>query len=256
MAGVRLLSVSLPAGTAGGFSQRAGGHSAPPYAGLNLGDHVGDDPRAVTANRHALARELGVRRVVFSRQVHGARVHRVDAADSDTKPEIEPGTGIGREPPECDALVTALRGVALGVLVADCVPVILADARAGVIAVAHAGRRGLVAGVLPNAVTAMSALGSDPADVTAVVGPAIGGCCYEVPAELRSAVAAVVPEVTSRTTWGTPALDLPRGAAAVLRGTGVGRIHGVKACTCTDDRFYSYRRAAVSGRFAGVVVRR
>lgn len=247
----------MPAGTAGGFSLRAGGHSAPPYAGLNLSEHVGDDPRSVTANRRALAGELGVRGVVFGRQVHAARVHRV-AADphADAEPEAKPCTGIDPEPPECDALVTALPGVALGVLVADCVPVILADARAGVIAVAHAGRRGLVAGVLQNTVTAMSALGSDPSDVTAVVGPGIGACCYEVPAELRSEVAAAVPDVASRTAWGTPALDLPRGAAAVLRDAGVAQIHRVKACTATDDRFYSYRRAAVSGRFAGVVVRR
>lgn len=244
MAGVSLLSVPLPTGTAGGFSLRAGGRSAPPYVGANLGDHVGDDPAAVRANRVALAGTLGVRSVVFGRQVHGALVHRVDGI-------LDPGG-----PPECDGLVTALPGLALGVLVADCVPVLLADTRAGVIAAAHAGRRGLVAGVLQHTVAAMSALGSAAADVSAVVGPAIGGCCYEVPADLQALVASTVPEVASRTSWGTPALDLARGAVAVLRAVGVGEIHRLEVCTATDERFYSYRRSGVTGRLAGVVVRR
>jgi polyphenol oxidase len=238
----------LPAAVTGAFSTRAGGGSAPPYAELNLGDSVGDIPDLVADNRLAVARQLAVPRIIFARQVHGADVATVDGA--------WPGDHSDDGEPRCDALVTALPGVALGVLVADCVPVLLADSRAGVIGVAHAGRRGLVAGVLANTVAAMSELGSDPVDVVAVIGPAIGGCCYEVPAQLQAAVAAAVPDVASRTSWGTPSLDLPRGAAAVLRAAGVPMVRRVNACTAQDDRFFSYRRCGVTGRFAGVVLRR
>lgn len=249
MAGLALLPAPLPAPVTGGFSTRLGGRSAPPYDELNLGSGVGDDPVAVTANRAALAAELGVPRIRFGRQVHGAEVHRVTGEEHLAVAGGEPVSG-------CDGLVTALPGVALGVLVADCVPVLLADVRAGVVAVAHAGRRGLVAGILQRTVAAIGELGGDPAETVAVVGPAIGGCCYEVPQDLAAAVAASIPEVRARTRWGTPALDLPRGAAAVLRVAGVGRVHRVPACTAEDDRFYSYRRSAVTGRFAGVLVRR
>jgi YfiH family protein len=248
VAGVGLLPVTLPPGVSGGFTTRTGGASATPYAELNLGAHVGDDPAAVRANRHALARALDVQRVCFGTQVHGTDAQLVDGEGS--------AFDAAEVPPRCDALVTTEPGVALGVLVADCVPVLLADASAGVIAVAHAGRRGLLAGVLQRTLTLMSEVGSSPADVAAVVGPAIGGCCYEVPAELRTAVAADVPDVASRTSWGTPSLDLPRGAEAVLRSAGVPTVHRVAVCTAEDDRFYSYRRAAVTGRFAGVLVRR
>lgn len=233
----------MPAGVTAVFSTRFGGFSAPPYAELNLGASVGDEPAAVSANRQALAAKLGVERIVFGHQVHGAHVRLVAGAASE------------ESVPACDALVTASPGVALGVLVADCVPVLLADSRAGVIAVAHAGRQGLVAGVLQATVAAMAQLGSDPVDVVAAVGPAIGGCCYEVPARMREEVGAVVPEVAAATSWGTPSLDLPRGAAAVLRAAGLSQVWPVAACTAQDDRFYSYRRTPVTGRFAGVVVR-
>jgi polyphenol oxidase len=154
---------------------------------------------------------------------------------------------------EADALVTAARGLPVGVLVADCVPVLLADARAGVAAAVHAGRRGLLAGVLPRALDAMASLGAAPARVRAAVGPAAGACCYEVPAELADEASAGRPELRGTTTWGTPSLDLRAGAAAELRRGGVDDVTLVGGCTIEDPDLYSYRRRRVTGRFAGVV---
>lgn len=248
MAGLALLAAPFPAPAVGAFSTRFGGGSRPPYDGLNLGAGVGDDPDAVAANRESLAGELGVRRITFSTQVHGARVGTVA--------HREPGGPGVALPAECDGLVTTMPSVALGVLVADCVPVLLADVKAGVVAAAHAGRRGLVAGVLQQTVDAMTAAGSDPHDVVAVVGPAIGGCCYEVPAGMQAEVAAVVPSVSARTRAGTASLDLPRGAAEVLRRAGVATVTRLGGCTAEDERFYSHRRSGVTGRFAGVVLLR
>jgi copper oxidase (laccase) domain-containing protein len=103
----------------------------------------------------------------------------------------------------------------------------------------------------------MAGRGARPDQVRAAIGPSICGRCYEVPAELQAEVADVVPGVASRTLWGTPALDLPAGVAAVLRGVGVDRVHATGLCTHTDDRFFSHRRSVRTGepqgRFAGVV---
>jgi len=237
------LSAALPAGVTGAFSTRGGGISPPPWDGLNLSQQVGDQPERVTANRERLTGWLGAP-VVFADQVHGPEVAVVTA-----------GNAAGPRS-ACDGLLTAEPGLALAVLVADCLPVLFADPVAGVVAAAHAGRRGLVAGILQRTVAAMTALGADPGRMTAVIGPGIGGCCYEVPRPLLDQVAAVLPEAASTTTWGTPALDLPRAAGAVLRVAGVACIERTSACTYEDDRFYSFRRAPVTGRFAGVVVRR
>jgi YfiH family protein len=139
------------------------------------------------------------------------------------------------------------------VLVADCVPVVLADPGRAV-AVAHAGRGGVVAGVVGETVATMAP--ADPARVEAVIGPAIGGCCYEVDAELAAAVAAEVPASRATTSWGTPALDLPAAVATQLRAAGLDRITRVGGCTrCAPSRWFSHRRAPGEGRQAGVVVR-
>jgi YfiH family protein len=137
------------------------------------------------------------------------------------------------------------------VVVADCVPVLLADASAGVGAAVHAGRRGLVDGVVQAAVAAMVAAGARPGRVRAAIGPAICGRCYEVPAALRDEVADVVPGVAATTSWGTPALDLPAGVAAVLAAAGVTGVHRTGWCTHTDDRFFSHRRSTRTGEAPG-----
>jgi len=220
--------------------------SKPPWDGLNLGLRVGDDPTAVAANRADLAGRLATGSVRFPEQVHGAGVQIVTG---DRVAPENPG-----DAPGVDALVTATPGIALGVLVADCLPVLLVDPAAQVVGAAHAGRRGLVAGVLTATVAAMRGLGAEPAGVTAVIGPAVCGRCYEVPAELQEAVDAAMPGAAATTRSGTAALDLPGGARSILAGIGIGEIRTVEHCTIEDERFYSYRRDGRTGRFAGVVM--
>jgi len=157
----------------------------------------------------------------------------------------------GGRVPVADGLVTVRRRTALMVRVADCVPVLLADAAAGVVGVAHAGRRGVELDVVTRTVERMRALGG--ADIHAWIGPHICGGCYEVPAGMRDEVAAVVPETYAETTWGTPSLDLGAGVAAQLAAADVA-VTVVGGCTLEDARFHSYRRdGQESGRLAGLV---
>jgi polyphenol oxidase len=220
-------------------TDRSGGESDGAYDSLNLGDHVGDDPGRVAANRAHLAAELGLTPVDvrFMSQVHGSRVAHV-----------------GREPdaetPEADALVTQERGIALAVLVADCVPVLLTSPEA--IAVAHAGRRGVVGGVVTVAVAALGELGVAPGDIVATVGPAICGACYEVPGAMQDEVCAVVPAARSTTRQGTRGLDLRAGVVAQLRAAAVESIDVSPWCTAEHADLFSYRRDGVTGRFAGL----
>jgi polyphenol oxidase len=226
-----------------GFTDRWGGVSAVPYEQLNLGGAVGDDPGAVMANRELAAKSLGVdpARVVWMNQVHGADVAVADAPWGD------------RPVPRADAVVTAERGLALAVLTADCVPVLLADPVAGVAAAAHAGRPGLVAGVVPAAVRAMTELGAEPARIVARTGPAVCGRCYEVPEEMRAEVAAVEPAAYADTSWGTPALDVSAGVHAQLERLGVRDRAQSPVCTRESADHFSYRRDRTTGRLAGYV---
>lgn len=218
---------------------RGGGVSRPPYDGLNLGDHVGDDAAAVQENRRRLLGALpGARRLAFMRQVHGASV-----ADADAQP-----TGT----PEADGLLTATPGLAAVVLSADCVPVLLAGRDRPVVAVAHAGREGVAAGVVPALVSALAARGFAGSDLVGYVGPAVCGRCYAVPAGLRERVASVVPEAYSSTAGGAPALDLPAAVAAQLLEAGVADVARSHECTLETADLYSHRRDAVTGRFASV----
>lgn len=219
----------------------------------NLSVVVGDRDAAL-GHRRTLGDLVGGP-VTFARQVHGAVVLAAPPSGGDPWPgEDAPYDAV----PAADALVAG-RGTGVGVLVADCVPVLLADARAGLAAAVHAGRRGLVDGVVPAAVAAMVARGAEVAAVRAVVGPAVCGRCYEVPAALRDEVAGAVPASPATTSWGTPALDLPAGVRAQLRAAGVADVHDVGACTLEDARWFSHRAASagvpgrVAGRFAGVV---
>jgi YfiH family protein len=223
-------------------TDRRGGRSRAPYDSFDLGDHVGDDPADVAGNRSRLARELGVQesRLVWMRQVHGAGVAVVDG------PQPEPV-------PDTDALVTRAPGLVLGVLAADCVPVLLADAEAGVVAAVHAGREGVRLGVVPAALAAMRDLGARPASITALLGPAVCGACYEVPAAMQADVARVAPAAAVRTRRGTPGLDLRAGLAAVLQEAGVGQVVHDPRCTVEDRLLFSHRRDGVTGRQAGLV---
>ncbi|MEV5234722.1 peptidoglycan editing factor PgeF [Streptomyces pseudogriseolus] len=226
-----------------GFTDRWGGVSAAPYEELNLGGAVGDDPQAMRTNRELAATSLGVdpARVVWMNQVHGADAVVVDEPWGD------------RPVPEVDAVVTARRGLALAVLTADCVPVLLADPVAGVVAAAHAGRPGLVAGVVPAAVRAMTGLGADPARIVARTGPAVCGRCYEVPERMRTDVAAVEPAAYAETGWGTPAVDVVAGVHAQLERLGVSGAERSPVCTRESDDHFSYRRDRTTGRLASYV---
>lgn len=237
-----VVAVDLGPGVRAGFSTRGGGVSRPPYDALNLGYAVGDDPAAVDRNRHLLVRWAGAP-VAYASQVHGAGVLVV------SEPPRADDESVG----EADALVSTTPAVAVAVLVADCVPVLLADAAAGVVAAVHAGRRGLVAGVVQAAVAAMVGEGADVGRIRAAVGPAIAGESYEVPADLQDEVVAVVPQSRATTAWGTPALDLPAGVVALLRSVGVTQVTTDGRDTWKDPALYSFRRAQRTGRFAGLV---
>jgi polyphenol oxidase len=248
---LQLRSVDLGAGVVAGYTTRLGGVSAGDWQGLDLGLHVGDDPVDVAANRRLLAAAVGAP-VVFGRQVHGTRTAMVPAERP--APEDPCVADLGQDDGGFDALVTAGSGTALGVLVADCVPVLLADAEAGVVATAHAGRPGLLAGVLDAVIDGMVAAGARPRRIRAALGPSAGACCYEVPQALQDQACAVLPQLRARTTWGTSSLDLRAGCVAALERRGVVAVTLVGGCTIEDVRFYSYRRARVTGRFAGAVM--
>jgi YfiH family protein len=221
-----------------GFTGRAGGVSDAPWDSLNLGSHVGDAPEHVEQNRERLAAHLRLEphRVLYMNQVHSATVVHATGPWPDDQ-----------APPQADAMVTDTPDLALVVLVADCVPVVLTSPE-GVIGVAHAGRRGMDAGVVPAAVDAMRDLGATR--VRAVLGPSICPRCYEVPHDLRADVATRHPLSASVTYAGTPALDVAAGVLAQLDGIADAR--QLPGCTAERDDLYSYRRDGVTGRFAGV----
>ncbi|WP_437112429.1 peptidoglycan editing factor PgeF [Streptomyces cinnamoneus] len=228
------------------FTDRWGGVSAAPYAELNLGGAVGDDPAAVLANRERAAGALGLdpAAVVWMNQVHGKDVAVVDG------PWQAGQTG---GIPAVDAVVTARRGLALAVLTADCTPVLLADPVAGIAGAAHAGRPGLLAGVVPAVVEEMLRLGADPARILAHIGPSVCGSCYEVPEDMRAEVAAAVPEAHATTRRGTPAVDVAGGVVAQLGRAGVTVAGRSPVCTLESADHFSYRRERTTGRLASYV---
>jgi polyphenol oxidase len=203
----------------------------------NLALHVGDDPGQVMRRRAELEQLLGVAPsgLQFMNQVHGITVAVVDGES---------------EAPEADAMVS--RRLPLAVMVADCIPVLLAgESEDGpILAAVHAGRPGIANGVIPAAVDRMTSLGAS--GIKAALGPSICGNCYEVPAALQDEVAQRVPATRSTTSWGTPGLDLPAGARSQLEDAGVAVAY-TGVCTLETESLYSYRRNRDTGRFAGLV---
>jgi YfiH family protein len=222
------------------LTDRHGGVSPPPFDSLNLGGHVGDDPQAVRTNRSRLAGHLGVPadHLMFMEQVHGDDVVEVTG----------PWTG---EPPSCDALVTTRRDLALAVLVADCVPVLLAAPREGVLGVAHAGRAGMVAGIAERLVEAMRDLGART--LIGLVGPSVCARCYPVGDQLREEVAAVRPVARSVAWHGEASLDVAAGVLEQL-APHCWDVEQVPGCTVERPDLFSYRRDGQTGRFAGVAM--
>ncbi len=220
------------------FTDRYDGVSAVPFDSLNLALVGDDDPEARRRNVALLLEDFAPGAdLADMEQVHGSAVVRA-----------------GGPRAQCDALVTDRADTVLMVRVADCVPVLLADVGAGVIGAAHAGRQGVVSGVVPACVEQMRLLGAR--EITAWVGPHICGSCYEVPASLQAEVVASEPATLSSTSWGTPGLDLGAGVTAQLERLGV-EVHHEATCTLESPAHYSYRRdGARSGRFAGLIRRR
>jgi purine-nucleoside/S-methyl-5'-thioadenosine phosphorylase / adenosine deaminase len=223
--------------------------SVQPFATLNLSDGVGDDPAAVASNREMVRRaiEPTAIRLAWMRQVHGTAVTWVREDHGCTQPAA------AGPAPQADAQCTDLPGVALGVLGADCAPVLVADPAARLIGAAHAGRPGMAAGVLSTLIAAMTGAGGDVGRMHAIVGPAICGQCYEVPASLRAEVAAAVPRAGCTTRDGTPGIDLRAGLHGQLEQLGVASITDDARCTAESAGLYSYRRDGTTGRFAGLI---
>jgi YfiH family protein len=221
---------------------RAGGVSAPPFDTFNLGDHVGDDPKAVAANRKRLAAAIGLPddHVIWMNQVHSANVTLVDEPRTDAVDDT-------------DALVTTTPRLALAVVTADCVPVLMADARAGVVAAVHAGRVGAADGVVLRTLETMLANGAHTQDISVLLGPAVSGANYEVPAEMAAEVEGRLPGSRTRTAKGTPGLDLRAGIARQLIDAGVQAIDADPRCTVADKSLFSHRRDAPTGRLACLV---
>jgi YfiH family protein len=240
---VNPIAADVLRGVTHGFFTREGGVSAGLYASLNGGPGSGDDTASVAENRRRIAGHLGAVHLVSLHQVHSAEVVTVTG----------PWPG---ERPRADAMVTDRPGLALGVLTADCAPVLFAEAEAGVVGAAHAGWKGALAGVLEATVAAMAALGAEPARIVAAVGPAISQRAYEVGPEFVERFLDDDPE-NGRFFAGAPPgdaaddramFDLPGYCLARLRAAGVGAAAWTGDCTYSDPRrFYSYRRACHQG---------
>ena len=238
-----------PGGVRAVFTTRAGGVSAVPFDSLNLGDHVGDLPASVAANRALLQRATGTQ-AVFLNQVHGARVQLLDAASPNGQP--------------ADACVTAQRKLACTIMVADCLPVLLTTQEGGVVAAAHAGWRGLAGssensgqGVLESVYESFSALAQEVRAQTAIktiawLGPCIGPSAFEVGAEVKAAFEAVQPEAARLFVPIGPGKYLANLSALArlrLQALGITQIYGNdgSAPWCTvgnPSRFFSHRRDA------------
>jgi YfiH family protein len=222
---------------------RSGGVSRGPYATMNLTRHTGDDSAAVAANQRRLADWLPSP-PVWLRQVHGNVV-------------VVLGAGSVAAAPTADAAVTRERAVVCAVQIADCLPVLFADRRGSAVGVAHAGWRGLAAGVLEATVASLDALGASIPDLCAWLGPAIGPAAFEVGDEVRAAFVARDSALAScfvATGGGKWLADLYAAARIRLAAAGVKSVGGGDYCTKTDvDRFFSYRRERASGRMAALV---
>ena len=225
-----------------GFFTRQGGVSGGPYASLNCSLSGGDAREAVLENRSRAARSIGARpdRLVGLMQVHGAEVVEVTTPWS-------PGDG-----PRADAMVTLRPDIALGIVTADCAPILLADAVAGVTAAVHAGWRGAVAGVIEATVGAMIHLGAHPAAIIAAIGPCIGQTSYEVSVDLRDAVLANQPDharfLAPGRRDGRWQFDLASYCTARLAATGIHSVSVLGVDTAADAAmFFSHRRRTLNG---------
>jgi polyphenol oxidase len=223
------------------ITTRAGGVSSAPYASLNIGLSTGDDPQAIAQNR-ARVRAVLPEDPRWLKQVHGARV--VDADELTDRPEA-------------DASVAQRPGAVCAIQIADCLPVLLTDRAGSVVGAAHAGWRGLAAGVIDNTVTALVARGARRAELLAYLGPAIGPAAFEVGDDVYDVYTradAATASAFERRANGKWLADLFALARHALARCGVAAIYGGGFCTYSDQaRFYSYRRDKVAGRMGAFI---
>ncbi|MGE8154279.1 peptidoglycan editing factor PgeF [Pseudomonas vancouverensis] len=226
-----------PAGIKACVTTRAGGVSLAPFDSLNLGDHVDDSPEAVAENRRRLTDHFAIQ-PAWLQQVHGIAVAHADPGRVDT----------------ADASWTSTPGIACAAMTADCLPVLFCDRAGTRVAAAHAGWRGLAAGVLE---ATLDSLAVAPADVLVWLGPAIGPKAFEVGPEVRETFVQQLPEAADAfvpsQNAGKFMADIYRLARMRLAERGVTAVYGGGFCTVTDPRFFSYRRASRTGRFASLV---
>lgn len=215
------------------FTARAGGVSNAKYASLNLGDHVGDAADLVAANREIMGKLVSQKRPVFMNQIHGDGV--VEITDENNSPVT------------ADAIVTKVKGLPLVVLVADCLPILLTSS--SVVGAVHAGRKGVLNGIISKSVLAMRQLGAT--DLKATIGPAICEECYEVDSEMYADAVAQKPKLA--TTAHRHCLDLVNAVRFELEELEV-EVSALKICTAHNENYFSYRRDGQTGRSAGVVV--
>ena len=225
----------LPAGVAAAITTRLGGVSVSPYEHNNLALHVGDDASLVRLNRQRLWQQLpGVQGIQWLSQVHGTTVIRAC------------GESVV---PQADAQFSDTPGLACAILTADCLPVLFCAADGSQVAAAHAGWRGLAAGILLNTLAAFP----DPSLVRVYLGPAIGPAAFEVGPEVRQAFA-WAPDHCFRAGRGDRVMaDIYALARLQLLRAGVAEVAGGGFCTCSDERFYSYRRQSQTGRMASLI---
>lgn len=236
-------SLASASGVRHAFFTREGGVSEGAYASLNCGLGSGDDPQTVRENRRRAmaALNLPADALITAAQVHSANVAVVE----------EPWTDEAR--PRLDALVTCRRGLALGILTADCAPVLFADAKAGVIGAAHAGWRGARSGVLDATVDAMTSLGARPRRIVAAIGPCIRQASYEVGPEFHAAFVGEEPDAAALFRPGPRTdhyrFDLAAYVARRLQARGIATLAVLPHDTFADaERFFSYRRGTLSGQ--------
>jgi polyphenol oxidase len=231
-------NLSALSGVAHGFFTRAGGVSQGLYATLNCGHGSQDRAEAVQENRSRVAAHLGAGSILTAHQVHGTTAIVVDAPWP------------SNERPKADAIVTATRGLAVGVLTADCAPVLFADAEAGVVAAAHAGWRGVLAGILESTIATMQSLGARPERIVAAVGPCIGQAAYQVGPEFQLAFLQREPGnarfFMQPAPGARPHFDLGAYAADRLGQAGLASNQRSKFCTYSHVQFFSFRHSQAS----------
>ena len=228
-----------------GYFGRRGGRSTGNFASLNVSEASGDDLTLVAQNRAQATKAIGFLPDALAtiRQTHSTIVHAI------TAPPL-PGSR-----PEGDAMVANVPGIVLGILTADCAPVLLADPHAGVIGAFHAGWKGAIGGIARDTVLAMAELGADPARIVATIGPTISLPNYEVGPDFAANLLAQHPDATNRITIGTSGrehFDLPGFVADQLRGAGIGSVENLEICTyAAPETYFSHRYATHKGTTTG-----